>query len=158
MDRLGVERVAASDEKRLDTPKRVNVRLHHLQCQRSLTRQSLSACADKLPESSMWIGTPEDLAQAVRDRRRHLGVSQGSLAERVGASRQWIVALEQAKPTVEVGLVLKTLAALGLRIDVRDPDYDATPYADALRAAASQEVDRTGDGVPPVRRLPTSRR
>ena len=106
----------------------------------------------------MWIGTPDDLAQAVRDRRRHLGLSQGSLAERVGASRQWIVALEQAKPTAEVGLVLKTLSALGLRIDVRDPDYDTTPYADALREAASREADRTRGDIPAVRRLPTSPR
>jgi HTH-type transcriptional regulator/antitoxin HipB len=106
----------------------------------------------------MWIGTSEDLAQAVRDRRRHLGLSQRSLAERVGASRQWIVALEQAKPTAEVGLVLKTLSALGLRIDIRDPDYDATPYADALRAAASQEIGRTHGGVLAVRRLATTPR
>ena len=105
----------------------------------------------------MWIGTPDDLAQAVRDRRRALGLSQESLAQRVGVSRQWIVALEQAKPTAEVGLVLKTLLALGLRIDIRDPGHDATPYAEALRAAAAQVLGRTGgDGA--VRRLPTTPR
>jgi HTH-type transcriptional regulator / antitoxin HipB len=104
----------------------------------------------------MWIVNPEDLAQTVRERRRHLGLSQGSLAQRVGVSRQWVVALEQAKPTAEVGLVLKTLSALGLRIDVRDPDQDATPYAEALRAAASQVLGRTGGAA--VRRLPTTYR
>jgi HTH-type transcriptional regulator/antitoxin HipB len=104
----------------------------------------------------MWIVNPEDLAQTVRDRRRQLGLSQGSLAQRVGVSRQWIVALEQGKPTAEVGLVLKTLSALGLRIDVRDPD-DATPYAEALRAAAAQVLGRTGGGAE-VRRLPTTSR
>lgn len=104
----------------------------------------------------MWIVNPEDLAQTVRDRRRHLGLSQGSLAQRVGVSRQWIVAIEQGKPTAEVGLVLKTLSALGLRIDVRDPDQDATPYAEALRAAAAQVLGRTGGAA--VRRLPTTPR
>jgi len=104
----------------------------------------------------MWIVTPQDLAQLVRDRRSQLGLSQGGLAQRVGVSRQWIVALEQAKPTAEVGLVLQTLSALGLRIDVRDPAHDATPYAEALRAAASRVLARTGDAE--VRRLPTTPR
>jgi y4mF family transcriptional regulator len=98
----------------------------------------------------MWIGTPGDLAQAVRDRRRHLGLSQESLAQRVGVSRQWIVALEQAKPTAEVGLVLKTLSTLGLRIDIRDTASDTTAYSDALKIAAAQVLGE------PVRRLPTT--
>ena len=105
----------------------------------------------------MWIVTPEDLAQSARDRRRQLGLSQGSLAKKVGVSRQWIVALEQAKPTAEVGLVLKALSALGLRIDVRAPDQDATPYAEALQAAAAQVLGRSG-GAAALRRLPTTPR
>jgi HTH-type transcriptional regulator/antitoxin HipB len=110
------------------------------------------------PENAMWISTPEDLAQAVRDRRRHLRMSQRSLALLVGVSRQWIVALEHAKPTAEVGLILKTLSSLGLRIDIRDPDYDATPRAETLRAATAQVLGRARADGAAVRRLPTTAR
>jgi HTH-type transcriptional regulator/antitoxin HipB len=33
-----------------------------------------------------------------------LGLDQKSLAQKVGVSRQWIVAVEHAKPRAEIGL------------------------------------------------------
>lgn len=66
----------------------------------------------------MIIRTPADLGAAIRAGRRAMGLDQAGLAARVGVQRQWIIKIESGKSTAEVGLVLRTLNALGLRIDV----------------------------------------
>lgn len=60
----------------------------------------------------------------IRERRRALNLAQQTLADNVGVSRQWIVDLEKGKPGIELGLVLRTLEALGLVADVIE-----TPHA-----------------------------
>ena len=47
-----------------------------------------------------------------------MGMDQGSLARKVGVSRQWIVEAEKGKPRAEVGLMLRTLNALGVSLDI----------------------------------------
>jgi len=42
-----------------------------------------------------------------------------AVADRVGCSRQWIAALEAGGERLEVALVLRTLAALGVRLDAQ---------------------------------------
>lgn len=64
------------------------------------------------------VRTPRALGAAVRDARLERGWTQAELAERVGTSRQWIVALERGKATAEVGMVLRAIAALGAALDL----------------------------------------
>ena len=64
----------------------------------------------------MRIRTPLDLGLIIRDRRRKLGLTQISLAEKAAVGRQWLVAVEQGKPRAEIGLVLRTLAALDIEL------------------------------------------
>ena len=64
----------------------------------------------------MRIRTPLDLGLVIRDRRRKLGLSQTVLARKVGVGRQWVVAIERGKSRAELGLVLRTISALGLSI------------------------------------------
>jgi|SRR5581483_96836 HTH-type transcriptional regulator/antitoxin HipB len=66
----------------------------------------------------MIIRTPGDLGAAIRAGRRALGLDQAGLAARVGVQRQWIIKIESGKSTAEVGLVLRTLNALGLKVEV----------------------------------------
>jgi HTH-type transcriptional regulator / antitoxin HipB len=66
----------------------------------------------------MEIATAADIGAAIRQRRRELGLGQQALADRVGVSRQWIVEIEQGKPRAEIGLLLKTMAALGLKLEI----------------------------------------
>jgi HTH-type transcriptional regulator/antitoxin HipB len=68
----------------------------------------------------MNIRTSSDLGALIRDRRKNLGIDQALLAQKAGTSRQWIVAAEQGKPRAEIGLILRTLAALGLSVNVTD--------------------------------------
>jgi HTH-type transcriptional regulator/antitoxin HipB len=64
----------------------------------------------------MLLRTPIDIGSAIRDRRRRLGLGQDELAARVGVSRKWIIDVEKGKPRVALGLLLRTLDALGLRL------------------------------------------
>ena len=66
----------------------------------------------------MIIRTPADLGAAIRAGRRALGSDQAGLAARVGVQRQWVIKIELGKSTAEVGLVLRTLNALGLEVEV----------------------------------------
>ena len=64
----------------------------------------------------MRIRTPTDLGALIRDRRIKLALDQRSLAKKVGVSRQWIVEVEKGKPRAEIGLLLRTIDALGVQL------------------------------------------
>jgi HTH-type transcriptional regulator / antitoxin HipB len=64
----------------------------------------------------MKIGSPRDLAAAVRGRRASLGLSQADLAKRAGVSRPWLSNVEAGKPTAEFGRIIRLLDALGLSL------------------------------------------
>ena len=68
----------------------------------------------------MQIRTPLDLGLVIRDRRRKLKLSQDDLARKAGVGRQWVVAIEHGKSRAQIGLVLRTLAALDLPLTI-DP-------------------------------------
>ena len=94
----------------------------------------------------MQIRTPIDFGLVIRDRRRKLKLSQTELARRVGAGRQWVVAIEHGKSRAELGLVLRTLSALDLSLTInaddrlpRSPD-DVSPIdIDAVVNAAKRD-------------------
>ena len=73
------------------------------------------------PGDVMIIRTPTDLGAAIRAGRRAAGLGQADLAARVGVQRQWIIKIESGKSTAEVGLVLRTLNALGLKVEIGAP-------------------------------------
>jgi len=68
----------------------------------------------------MRIRTPLDLGLVIRERRRMLKMSQEDLARKTGVGRQWVVAIEHGKSRAQIGLVLRTLAALDLPLTI-DP-------------------------------------
>jgi HTH-type transcriptional regulator / antitoxin HipB len=70
--------------------------------------------------------TPSEIASAVKSARRALKLRQADLAAAAGVGVRFVVELEQGKPTVELGKVLKVLDALGL-------DSRLVSRAEALR-------------------------
>ncbi|MHB1699796.1 MAG: helix-turn-helix transcriptional regulator [Acidobacteriaceae bacterium] len=66
----------------------------------------------------MRVRTATDLGAFIRERRVKLGMDQSDLAEKAGTSRKWIVEVEQGKPRAEIGLVLRTLKALGVSLEI----------------------------------------
>ena len=65
----------------------------------------------------MLIRTPADLGAAVRDRRKQLGLDQSTFAKRIGVSRQWLIGVERGHARAALGLVLRAIDALGIRLD-----------------------------------------
>jgi DNA-binding XRE family transcriptional regulator len=74
---------------------------------------------------------PATLGAAVRDARLVAGISQIELGQRIGASRFWVAQFEKGKPSAELGLALKALHALGLKVSV-EPHNEA--HANDLKA------------------------
>ena len=66
--------------------------------------------------------TPADFGALIRDRRIALGLDQKTLAQKVGASRTWIVDAEKGKPRSEIGLLLRTITALGIVLNAQGPE------------------------------------
>lgn len=73
----------------------------------------------------MNIISVKDLASLIKQERKNQGWTQLELAERSGVSRDWIIALEQAKPSVELALVLRTLKALSLSLAINQSNQPA---------------------------------
>ena len=67
---------------------------------------------------SVTLRTPKDFGALIRDRRRARGLSQQALATEIGASRLWVNEVERGKPRAELGLVLKALDVLRVRLTV----------------------------------------
>lgn len=90
----------------------------------------------------MWIVTPADIGAAIRERRIALEMDQGALATRIGATRQWVINVEQGHPRAALGLVLRTLAALDLTLNALPTKPTApgtkTPDIDAIVATAKR--------------------
>ncbi|HEX6808012.1 MAG TPA: helix-turn-helix domain-containing protein [Gemmatimonadaceae bacterium] len=70
----------------------------------------------------MIIRTASELGHLIRDRRRAATLTQEELATRIGVSRRWVVEIERGKKTAALSLVLRTLNALGIRLDARQQD------------------------------------
>lgn len=66
----------------------------------------------------MKVQSPQDLGILVREERKKQGWTQAELADRVGVKPLWISAFERGKTTAQIGLVFRTIKALGLNISV----------------------------------------
>ncbi|MDE0066922.1 MAG: helix-turn-helix domain-containing protein [Acidimicrobiaceae bacterium] len=62
------------------------------------------------------IETSADLGAVVKQTRRAAGITQQSLAELVGSSRQWVIRLEQGHHRMAMGTVIEVLRVLGLEL------------------------------------------
>jgi HTH-type transcriptional regulator/antitoxin HipB len=94
----------------------------------------------------MRIRTPADLGALIRDHRIKLGLDQRSLAPKVGVSRQWIVEVEKGRPRAEIGLLLRTINALGILLatDEEAPGKKGggTPAVDIDSIVAAARAER----------------
>lgn len=92
----------------------------------------------------MRIRTAADLGAFIRERRVKLGMDQSELAEKAGTSRKWIVEVEQGKPRAEIGLVLRTLKALGVSLDIA---VDRTQKDSAASKSGDVDINNVLDSL-----------
>ncbi len=64
----------------------------------------------------MTITTTSELGETIRNRRTSLGLRQQDLALAANVGIRFIVDIENGKETSRVGLVLRLLQALGIRL------------------------------------------
>ena len=88
----------------------------------------------------MVVRTPSDLGLLIREHRKKLGLDQQELAKKVGVSRLWVIEIEKGKPRAEIGLVMRTLRALDLDLDV-SAEPAATPVKRPAGAVAVPDID-----------------
>lgn len=96
----------------------------------------------------MLIAQPFDVAMAIRARRRQLKLRQLEVAREAKVGREWLVDLEHGKPTVEIGLVMRTLETLGLEITIR-PTEAPPRWSLPLTAAALKRAEALAEYRPP---------
>jgi transcriptional regulator with XRE-family HTH domain len=99
----------------------------------------------------MRIRSSKDLGVYLRARRTQLGMAQATLAEKAGTSRKWLIEVESGKPGAALSLVMRTLRALDVAVNL-SADVPASQPAKFLKrksgkAAASKPAKRS-------RRLP----
>ncbi len=89
----------------------------------------------------MLIRTAHEVGLLIKETRKAAGLTQAQLAERVGASREWVRLVELGnKPRVELGLALRALTALGIALDARS--------SIGLRAPASAGKPKSARKIP----------
>jgi HTH-type transcriptional regulator/antitoxin HipB len=77
----------------------------------------VSSIAD-IGEAWMRVTNAAGLGAVLRDARRRQGMTQAQLAESVGVSRAWVVAVESGSPNARLDLVLRALQWVDLAVDV----------------------------------------
>lgn len=108
----------------------------------------------------MRFTTPRELGLRIRDRRLQLGWSQAGLAERVGMTRQWVIALEKGSSGAALGTVLRTLSELGLVLDVGESDARVQIYDSMDRETGRVPIKQPGsviDSIVDHARMPVSK-
>lgn len=80
------------------------------------------------------IRSPQQLGDALRAARKHLGLTQSQLALAAGVGVRFIVDLEAGKPTVRLENVLRVIDALGGQV-----------HLSGLPSAAASDQRKGGD-------------
>ncbi len=94
------------------------------------------------------VRSATDVGAVIHDARRALGLSQRELADRAGVSRQWIVEIEGGKSRAELGLVIRTLDVLGVRLVVDDGSERPPAVAVVTGADIDALLDRAKGRTP----------
>jgi HTH-type transcriptional regulator/antitoxin HipB len=82
---------------------------------------------------SSALRTSKDFGALIRDRRHSRRLSQHALAQAIGVSRLWVNQVERGKPRAELGLVLKALDMLQVRLTAGERDQvPGAPDIDAI--------------------------
>jgi transcriptional regulator with XRE-family HTH domain len=120
-------------------------------------RKALEAAGYRFTDAATFLEMTEEeravlearlaLAKACRLQRQARKLTQKQLAERIGSSQPRVAKLEQAAPDVTFDLLFKALAALGVRVSVRDCRPDTGELA--AEPASGKETPRRKPSTPP---------
>ena len=72
----------------------------------------------------MLISHSRDLGLRLREARRARNWTQQQVADAIGVSRYWVIAMEKGSDAADLGKILKLVRLLGLTLDVRSGASD----------------------------------
>jgi DNA-binding XRE family transcriptional regulator len=75
-----------------------------------------------LPIGTMIVRTPTELGEALRKRRRELGLGQEEISGVIGVNRRVVGELERGKGTVQLQIAMDVARVLGLDIELKPRD------------------------------------
>jgi DNA-binding XRE family transcriptional regulator len=75
-----------------------------------------------LPVGTMTVRTPIELGDALRKRRRELGLGQDEVSGVIGVNRRVVGELERGKGTVQLQIAMDLARVLGLDIELKPRD------------------------------------
>jgi HTH-type transcriptional regulator / antitoxin HipB len=90
----------------------------------------------------MLVRTPADLGAVIRERRRQLKLNQAAFAKRIGVSRPWVIEIERGHPRAALGLVLRAIDALDIRLDASIGEASRRPSAVDIDAIVTKAKKR----------------
>ena len=85
----------------------------------------------------MWAQTAAEIGKIIRTARLHRKLSQADLAHLLGTTQAWVSEVEKGKDTAQIGLVLRALNRLGVKLKTGVVPWD-TPKP---TGAAGKGVD-----------------
>jgi HTH-type transcriptional regulator/antitoxin HipB len=88
------------------------------------------------------LRSAEQLGLTIRLKRKDKHLSQSALAEILGVERKWVLRLEAGNPTAELGLVLKAISSLGMRLALSDGALSLTKEKGGKPDSTLDEVFR----------------
>lgn len=86
----------------------------------------------------LTLHNSEQLGAAIRLKRKEKRLTQAELAGLLGAERKWVLNLESGNSKAEIGLILRAVKVLGLRLSLID---EAQPHHGA-RDLNTPRLDR----------------
>jgi HTH-type transcriptional regulator / antitoxin HipB len=92
--------------------------------------------------TSVLVRTPKDVGALIKSRRKAIGLGQAEVAMLIGASRLWVSEIENGKPGASLGLVLRTLSALGLELSTEDEGKPVKADNDGFTNPVATEMQR----------------
>lgn len=90
------------------------------------------------------ITRPSDVGALIRAWRDDHGVSQIELAKKLGVSQRWVSHVENGKPTLQLGLVLRVFNELSIDVfasPTREPGAQSQDIVQALPAPSKRPTD-----------------
>ena len=86
----------------------------------------------------MSVPSAAELGLLIRSVRRASGVRIDDLAATAGTSKQFVQDVEHGKPSVQLGLVLKLLAELGMPLTTDIPEAAGRELTEVRRRASAK--------------------
>jgi y4mF family transcriptional regulator len=75
----------------------------------------------------MWARNTAEIGKIIRAARLRRKLSQTELAQLLGTTQAWISEVEKGKDTAQIGLVLRVLTQLNVRLRADEPLQDMKP-------------------------------